>query len=257
MSKSFPPRNPPKLLEQVRARIRRLGFSKRTEYAYVGWIRRFILANGKRHPREMGKREVERFLTQLAVQQRVAPSTQNQAMAALLFLYKEVFYLEVPWLLEVTRAKKRETLPIVLSRREVNALLGELNGVYWLMASLIYASGIRLMECLRIRVKDLGFDRCELIVRQGKGGKDRQTLFPESLHSAMRVQLAAAKRVHESDLAAGYGQVWLPDALERKYANAAREWEWQYVFLLRIEVKIPAAAEFRGTIKTSPHYSVR
>lgn len=224
------PGSPPKLLDQVRYRIRRLGLAKRTEYAYVGWIRRFILANNKRHPAELGKREIEAFLTRIAVRDRVAPSTQNQALSALLFLYKEVLHIEVPWLVDVRRAKAREYLPVVLTRDEIQALLGEMSGVHHLAASLLYGTGMRLMECMRLRIKDLDFERSEITVRLGKGGKDRRTLFPESLQPALRAQMQDAKHLHENDLALGFGEVWLPDALARKYKNAAREWGWQYVF---------------------------
>lgn len=157
--------SPPKLLDQVRARIRRLGMARRTEEAYVGWIRRFILAHGKRHPREMGEREVEAFLTGLAIHGGVAASTQNQALAALLFLYREVLGSELPWMEDIRRAKRPERLPVVLSREEVRALLAELSGVCWLMASLLYGSGLRLLECLRLRVQDVDFARREIVVR--------------------------------------------------------------------------------------------
>jgi len=220
----------PKLLDQVRARMRRLGLAKRTEEAYVGWIRRFILAHGKRHPRDMGEREVESFLTDLAVRGRVAASTQTQALSALLFLYREVLGVELPWMENIRRAKRPERVPVVLSRDEVRALLGELSGVNWLMASLLYGSGLRLLECLRLRVQDVDFGRREITVRQGKGGKDRRTMLPAGLESALGTQLDQARRLHQRDLALGFGAVWLPDALARKYPNAGREWIWQYVF---------------------------
>ena len=188
------PGSPPKLLDQVRYRIRRLGMAKRTEYAYVGWIRRFVLANNKRHPAELGKREMEAFLTGIAVQDQVAPSTQNQALSALMFLYKEVLHIEVPWLVDVRRAKARDYLPVVLTRDETQALLGELSGVHHLAASLLYGTGMRLMECLRLRIKDLDFARSEITVRLGKGGKDRRTLFPESLQPALRSQMRDARQ---------------------------------------------------------------
>ena len=204
--------------------------AKRTELAYVGWIRRFILANNKRHPRDMGRQEVEAFLTRIAVRDRVAPSTQNQALAALLFLYKEVLRMEMPWLADVRRAKPRDSVPVVLSREEIQALFGELTGVHWLAANLLYGTGMRLLECLRLRVKDLDFRRYEIAVRQGKGHKERRTLFPEMLHEPLRAQLVEARRLHNHDLELGFGRVWLPDTLERKYGNAAHEWGWQYVF---------------------------
>jgi len=210
--------------------MRRLGLSLRTEEAYVGWVRRFILANGKRHPRELGRREVEAFLTHLAMHGHVAASTQNQALSALLFLYREVLQQELPWMENIRRAKKPERLPAVLSREEVAALLAEMDGVTWLMASLLYGAGLRLMECARLRVQDVDFVRREITVRQGKGGKDRRTMLPAMTVDALQNQLAEARRVHERDLAAGRGAVWLPHALARKYPNAAREWAWQYVF---------------------------
>ncbi len=186
----------------------------------MGWIRRYILANNKRHPAELGKRELEAFLTRIAVQDRVAPSTQNQALSALLFLYKEVLHIEVPWLVDVRRAKAREYLPVVLTRDEIQALLGEMSGVHHLAASLLYGTGMRLMECMRLRIKDLDFERSEITVRLGKGGKDRRTLFPESLQPALRVQMQDAKHLHENDLALDFGEVWLPDALARIHKKA-------------------------------------
>jgi integron integrase len=221
--------------------MRRLGMAKRTELAYVGWVRRFILANRRIHPRNLGKREVEAFLTDLAVRHRVAPSTQNQALSALLFLYKEILGIELAWLQDVKRAKQRERIPVVLTREEVHALLLELEGIHWLTASLLYGTGMRLLECLRLRVKDLDFTRQEIVVRSGKGGKDRRTLFPSVLHEPVRNQLAESYRVHQRDLAAGFGQVWLPDALHRKYTGAARAWVWQYVFPAKSRSEDPRA----------------
>ena len=221
---------PPRLLERVCARMRRLGMALRSEDAYVGWIRRFILANGKRHPRELGEREVGAFLTDLAVCRRVAASTQNQALSSLLFLYREVLGIELPWMDGIRRAKRPERLPTVLGHEEVHALLGELSGVCWLQARLLYGTGLRLMECLRLRVKDVDFARHEIAVRHGKGGKDRRTMLPAILEAPLRAQLAGAQRLHERDLELGFGAVWLPDALARKYPNAPREWAWQYVF---------------------------
>lgn len=220
----------PRLLDELRARMRRLGLSLRTEEAYVGWVRRFILVNGKRHPREMGAREVEAFLSGLATRDRVAASTQNQALAALLFLYREVLALELPWMDNIRRAKKPLWLPTVLTREEVAALLAQMSGVTWLMAGLLYGAGLRLMECLRLRVQDVDFVRREITVRQGKGGKDRRTVLPAMVVDALQGQMAEARRLHARDLAAGFGAVWLPHALDRKYVNAAREWAWQYVF---------------------------
>ena len=220
----------PRLLDALRDRARRLGLALRTEDAYAGWVRRFVLANGKRHPREMGAHEVEAFLTGLATRDRVAASTQNQALSALLFLYREVLGQELPWMENIRRAKKLERLPTVLSREEVGALLSEMSGVTWLMAALLYGAGLRLMECVRLRVQDVDFVRREITVRHGKGGKDRRTMLPAMVADALQAQLEEAGRVHERDLAAGFGAVWLPHALERKYPNAARERAWQYVF---------------------------
>lgn len=221
---------PPRLLDQVRARVRRLGLARRTEEAYVGWVRRFILANDKRHPADMGAAEIESFLTGLAVHGNVSASTQNQALSALLFLYKQVLGVELPWLDGISRAKKPQRLPVVLTRAEVAALLGELAGTPWLMASLLYGSGLRLMECVRLRVKDVDFGQSELTVRQGKGGKDRRTMLPSTLIASLQAQLDEARRIHQRDLDAGFGRVWLPDALARKYPRADAEWGWQYVF---------------------------
>jgi len=221
---------PAKLLDQVRARMRRLGMAIRSEQAYTGWIRRFILANGKRHPKDLGAREVEAFLTGLAVRGKVAASTQNQALSALLFMYREVLGIELPWMDDIRRAKRPQRLPVVLDRDETIALLGEMDGLTGLMASLLYGSGLRLMECVRLRVKDVDFARHEIIVRQGKGGKDRRTMLPGTVVEALLAQLDHARRVHDRDLRAGFGKVWMPDALARKYTNASRDWSWQYVF---------------------------
>ena len=204
--------------------------ARRTESAYVGWIRRFILENGKRHPKDMGEREVEAFLSLLATRDNVAASTQNQALSALLFLYRQVLGVDLPWMENVRRAKRPERLPVVLSRSEVTALLAQLSGSHWLMASLLYGSGLRLLECLRLRIKDLDFERVELIVRSGKGGKDRRTVLPSGLIAPLQMQVEEARQVHRRDLDAGFGSVWLPGALARKYPGAAREFAWQYVF---------------------------
>jgi integron integrase len=220
----------PRLLDQVRQRVRRLGLARRTEEAYIGWIRRFILANDKRHPAEMGAAEIERFLTSLAVEGGVSASTQNQALSALLFLYKQVLGVDLPWLDRIERAKKPQRLPVVWTRVEVAALLGELTGTSWLMASLLYGAGLRLMECVRLRVKDVDFAKAELVVRQGKGGKDRRTMLPAALVAPLQAQMAEARRIHQRDLDAGLGRVRLPDALARKYPRAEAEWGRQYVF---------------------------
>lgn len=220
----------PRLLDRVRLRVRRLGLALRTEEAYVGWVRRFILACGKRHPETMGAREVEWFLSRLASEGRVSASTQNQALAALLFLYREVLGVEMPWMHDIRRAKRPERLPVVLTREEVARVLGQLEGVSWLMASLLYGAGLRLMECLRLRVQDVDLARREITVRHGKGGKDRRTMLPAACVGALQRQLDVAREVHRRDLNEGFGEVWLPDALVRKSPKAGREWVWQYVF---------------------------
>lgn len=227
---SSPTPTPKPLLEQVREAIRVRHYSIRTEDAYVDWIRRFIVFHGKRHPAEVGAPEVEAFLTHLALERRVAPATQNQAKSALLFLYKEVLRIELPWLDEIVGAKGRQRLPVVLTPHEVRSLLQELDGTTWLVAALLYGTGMRLLEALRLRVKDVDFARRELLVRNGKGGKDRVTVLPENLMLPLREQLARAHLRHEHDVAAGWGEVWLPDALAQKYPRAARAWGWQWVF---------------------------
>ena len=220
----------PKLLDQVRGKIRLKHYSIRTEQAYVDWIRRFILFFGKRHPRDLGAAEVEQFLTHLAVEGNVAASTQSQAKSALLFLYREVLDNELPWLDNVERAKVPKRLPVVLTREEVMAVLTRLEGTHWLVASLLYGTGLRIMEALRLRVKDVEFSRKESLVRDGKGFKDRVTMLPVALAAPLAEHLKRVKALHEQDLAAGRGAVYLPYALERKYPGAARDWAWQYVF---------------------------
>jgi integron integrase len=221
---------PPKLLDRVRDAIRTRHYSYRTEEAYVGWVKRFILFHHKRHPAEMGKAEIEQFLTALAVKRHLAASTQNQALAALLFLYKDVLECDPGWLNDVVRAKRPHRLPTVLTSAEVSALLAQLRGVHWLMAMLLYGSGLRLRECLRLRVKDVEFDRNEIVVREGKGRKDRVTMLPTTVKAPLAAHLARVRRLHERDLQAGLGRVQLPDALSRKYPNADREFGWQWVF---------------------------
>ncbi|HEY8329609.1 MAG TPA: integron integrase [Rhodanobacter sp.] len=220
----------PRLLDQVRARLRLKHYSLRTEQAYVGWVRRFILANDKRHPRDMGVAEVEGFLSTLATQGQVAAGTQNQALSALLFLYREVLSIELPWMETVVRAKRPQRVPVVLSRDEVTRLLAMLDGCFALMASLLYGSGLRLMECVRLRVKDVDFGLNQICVRDGKGGKDRHVPLPRRLCDPLRAQLERVTVIHRQDLAEGCGAVWLPYALARKYPSAARELGWQYVF---------------------------
>jgi integron integrase len=222
---------PPKLLEQLRDRIRLKHYSLRTEQAYVQWTKRYIFFHGKRHPAEMGKTEVEAFLTALAVERNVTASTQAQALSALLFLYREVLRVDLPWLTEVTRAKKPARLPTVLTQQEVRALLKYVDDpLLDLIVRLLYGTGMRLLECLRLRVKDVEFTRNEIVVRDGKGGKDRVTMLPASLADRLKAHLAVVKSQHEADLSLGKGEVWLPDALAVKYPNAPKEWGWQYVF---------------------------
>jgi integron integrase len=220
----------PKLLDQVRARIRVKHYSIRTETQYVQWVKRYIYFHDKRHPRDLGAPEVEAFLTDLAVVGKVSASTQNQALAALLFLYREVLGIELPWLNDVTRAKPSRRLPVVLTQAEVRAVLERMDGVYGLMGRLLYGTGMRLMECVRLRVKDVDFGRNEILIREGKGGKDRVTMLPAALAQPLAEHLQRRRLIYDDDVAAGLAAVWLPDALARKYPNAATEWGWQYVF---------------------------
>lgn len=218
------------MLDQVRARARYRHFSVRTEEAYVGWIRRFILFHEKQHPRDMGARDVEAFLTHLAVTRNVAASTQNQALSALLFLYRDVLDQDLPWLDGIVRANAPKRLPVVLTRDEVARLLAQMQGTAQLMAQLMYGAGLRLMECMRLRIKDVDFGTNEIMVREGKGFKDRITMLPTALNLTLRRYLQRVKARHARDLANGLGEVYLPLELVRKYPGAGREWMWQYVF---------------------------
>ncbi len=220
----------PRLLDRLREQIRVRHYSIRTETAYVTWVRNFIRYHGLRHPAEMGAAEVERFLSHLAVDRTVSASTQNQALAALLFLYKHVLAIDLPWLDDVIRAKRPERLPVVLSREETQRLLACFEGEMALVTGLLYGSGMRLMEAMRLRVKDVDFARNEILIRDGKGMKDRVTLLPGCLVAPLTRHLDYVKALHERDLAEGFGEVYLPFALARKYPNAAKEWGWQYVF---------------------------
>jgi integron integrase len=197
---------------------------------YCHWVKRFIYFHKVRHPDEMGEPEINAFLTHLAVKERVAASTQNQALSALLFLYRHVLAREIGDLGEVIRARKPKRMPIVMTREEVKAVLANLSGDKWLMASLMYGTGLRLMECLRLRVQDIDFTRKEILVRDGKGAKDRITMLPESLRAPLQDHLKKVKAIHEQDLADGWGRVKMPYALDRKYPNAASDWRWQWVF---------------------------
>lgn len=221
----------PRLLDQLRDRIRLKHYSLRTEQAYLQWVKRYILFHGKRHPIEMGKVEIEAFLSSLAVERNVSASTQTQALSAILFLYKEVLGTEMPWLSDLTRAKKPVRLPTVLSRNEIQALLKSVDDPLMdLIVQLLYGTGMRLLEGLRLRVKDVDFSLNEIVVREGKGNKDRVTMLPLSLVAGLQTHLRVVKAQHDADLAAGHGEVWLPDALAVKYPNAAKSWGWQYVF---------------------------
>ncbi len=227
----------PRLFDEVRRKLRVHHYSLRTERAYLGWIRRFILANGRRHPRAMGGREVEHFLTTLAVDGKVSASTQNQALSALLFLYRQVLEVKLPWMEDVVRAKRPARLPVVLSQSQVASLLACMDGRSALVARLLYGTGMRLMEGLRLRVKDVDFARNEILVRNGKGGRDRRTLLPASLVAPLQEEVERARVLHNGDLQAGFGEAWLPHALARKYRSAAHEFAWQYVFpALRLSI---------------------
>jgi integron integrase len=221
---------PGRLLDQVRDAIRRRGYSYRTEEAYVQWIRRFIYFSGKRHPAQLGESEVTAFLNHLASERDVAAATQNQALSALLFLYKQVLSQSLPWLNGLERPKRAARVPTVLTKSEVRRLLAVMRGTKWLMASLLYGAGLRLTECLKLRVKDVDFEYRQIVVRDGKGAKDRVTMLPESVIEPLRTQLAVAKAYHDTDVTAGYGEVELPDALARKYPRAPYEWAWKFVF---------------------------
>jgi len=220
----------PRLLDRVRDAIRRRHYSRRTEETYVHWIRRFIFFSGKRHPAELGAPEVTAFLNHLASERSVAAATQNQAPSALVFLYKEVLAQPLPWLDGLDRAKRPSRLPSVLTVDEVTRLLASLHGMRWLMASLLYGAGLRLRECLKLRVKDIDFGYRQILLRDGKGGKDRVTMLPASVIDPLRRHLERVKALHERDLIEGYGDVELPDAIARKYPKAPYEWGWKFVF---------------------------
>ena len=223
-------RQPPRLLDRVRETLRSGHYSPRTESAYVDWIRRFILFHDKRHPDEMGELEVTAFLSSLATHRRVSASTQNQALAALLFLYQRVLDRDLAWMDHIVRAKRPERLPVVLTRAEVRQLLESVDGVVSLIVRLLYGSGLRLFEALELRVKDLDLEKRELLIRDGKGRKDRRTMLPDAMVEPLRLHLAQTRDQHARDLAAGSGLVALPDALRVKYPSAPGEWPWQWVF---------------------------
>jgi integron integrase len=220
----------PKLLDRLRDALRSRHYSRRTEQCYCHWVKRFIFFHHARHPAQMAEPEINAFLTHLAIKEKVSASTQNQALSALLFLYRNVLDHEIGDLGEVIRARKPRHLPVVMTREEVKAVLGCLDGDKWLMAALMYGAGLRLMECLRLRVQDIDFERHEIMVRDGKGAKDRRTMLPASLKNPLQDQLRKVKAIHEQDLADGWGRVQMPDALDRKYPNAPADWGWQWVF---------------------------
>jgi integron integrase len=221
---------PPRLLEQMRVVIRARHYSIRTEETYLSWVKRFILFHGKRHPRDMGAQEVQQFLSHLAVEGHVAASTQSQALSAILFLYQQVLKHDIGWLHDVVRAKQPQRLPVVLTRDEVAAVLRHLSGTPWIMATLLYGAGLRLMECIRLRMKDIDFAYNQIVVRDGKGQKDRVTMLPQHVKAALQQHLLDVQHLHTQDLDTDGGGVYLPYALERKYPNANHEWVWQYVF---------------------------
>jgi integron integrase len=221
---------PPRLVDQIRQSIRLRHFSPKTEKSYLHYIRDFILFHHKQHPREMGADEIRAYLSHLALEREVAASTQTVALSALLFLYRQVLEIELPYIDGIERAKRPERLPVVFTRTEIKQILAHLDGVYLLMASLLYGTGMRLTEGLKLRVKDVDFEYRQITVRDGKGNKDRMTMLPNSLVEPLQLQLNKAKQLHELDLSLGYGMVELPNALERKYPNANREWRWQFVF---------------------------
>ncbi len=220
----------PKLIDCLREALRARHYSRRTEQTYCHWIKRCIFFHQVRHPSEMAEPEINAFLTHLAVKEKVSSSTQNQALCALLFLYRHVLDKPIGDLGDVIRARKPMRLPVVMTREEVKAVLTNLNGDKWLMASLMYGAGLRLMECLRLRVQDIDFCRCEILVRDGKGAKDRRTMLPESVKKPLQEHLRTVKQVHEKDLADGWGRVQLPMALDRKYPGAPTDWRWQWIF---------------------------
>lgn len=217
-------------MDRLREALRSRHYSRRTEQAYCYWVKRFIFFNNVTHPSQMAEPEINAFLTHLAVREKVSASTQNQALSALLFLYRNVLDRQIGDLGEVIRARRPKRLPVVMTRDEAKSVLEHLSGDKWLMASLMYGAGLRLMECLRLRVQDIDFSRNEIMVRDGKGAKDRVTMLPESLEKPLRDHLREVKAIHEQDLADGWGRVKMPDALDRKYPSAPADWRWQWVF---------------------------
>jgi integron integrase len=235
----------PRFLDQVRNAIRVRHMSIRTEEAYVGWIRRFIVFHGKKHPSMMGVDEVNAYLTHLAVNDKVSASTQKQALSAILFMYRVVLEEPLARVGDIVRAPERRRLPVVLAREEVRAVLGRMRGVPRLVSALLYGAGLRLMEGLRLRVKDVDFIAGEIIVREGKGKKDRRTMLPDAIRDSLQEHIRVVKELHEADLREGFGRVWLPNALDRKYPSAPAEWGWQYVFPAKGRSTDPRSGEVR------------
>ena len=233
----------PRLLEQVRHAIRLRHYSFATERIYVHWIKRFILANNKRHPRDIGAPEVEAFLTILAVNENVSPSTQNQALSAILFLYRHVLEIELEWMENIVRARRDRKIPVVLTQQEVRSVIAHLSDKYWLMGSLMYGAGLRVMECLRLRIKDIDCNYRQINVHDGKGRKDRRTVLPDSIIERLEEHLLRIREIHKSDIDAGICGVSLPYALARKYPKAGAEWDWQYIFPSSKRSKSPYTGE--------------
>jgi len=219
-----------KLLEQVSDAIRIKHYSSRTEKTYMDWIKRYILFHNKRHPKDMGVEEIQTFIAHLATQKQLAASTQNQALSAVIFLYRHVLKIDIALPSDIIRAQKSETLPVVLTHQEAMSVINKMSGVSQLMTKILYGSGLRLMECLRLRVKDIDFGNHQIIVRDGKGEKDRLTMLPDALIPDLQTHLKTVSDIHQQDLKAGYGEVYLPYAIARKYPNAPKEWIWQYLF---------------------------
>lgn len=253
----------PRLLEEVRAVARMRHLSLRTEQAYIQWIKRFVLFHRKRHPREMHETEIREFISHLAVSEGVSASTQTVALSALLFLYRDVLKQELPYISHIERARKPKRLPVVFTRDETKRILANLEGTQWLIGALLYGSGLRLMECLRLRVKDIDFTYGQVVVRDGKGEKDRLTMLPAKLKQPLLSHLQKIKVLHEEDLRAGYGEVFLPYALARKYPNAPKQWGWQYVFPSGVRSTDPRSGKERrhhiadSTVQTAVKKALR
>jgi integron integrase len=257
------PSKPARLLDRVRSAIRLRHYSYRTEQCYIEWIREFVIFHGMRHPDEMGEAEITVFLTHLAVDRHTSASTQNQALCSLVFLYKHVLGRDLGEFEGLVWAKKPARLPVVLTRQEVRAVLGELTGAFRLMALLLYGSGLRLTECLRLRVQDIDFGMRQILIRDAKGAKDRVTMLPAAAEEPLKAHLHKAAKLHESDKKAGFGRVSMPEALDRKYPNAALEWGWQYVFPASVISKDPRSGEkkrhhaFPSSLQKAVHQAIR